>query len=109
MSNEAVDAFDLDFLNNIYLPKRIKHKIWVRAILPDVPNMRPYRGRDATSLRTSKVMDHARFPISIEVNLYGGHKVAFMSFAEQVGLIIESCKIHDTLVSIFEQQWEGLG
>ncbi len=108
VSPEATVAFDTDFLNNTYLPLRIKRKIWVRAILPDVPELRRYRGIDVSSLRTTRVMDPVRFPLNVEVNLYGGGRVAFMSFREQIGFVVESKSIYTTLKSVFEQQWESL-
>lgn len=109
VTEDAVTRFDLDFLNTIYLPKRIEKKIWVRAIVPDVPRMCEYLGPDVASLRTTRVMDPARFPLDVEINLYGGSRVAFMSFREQTGLIVENASMYRTLKSIFEQQWESVG
>ena len=108
VSEEAGTAFDLEFLNHIYLPGRVKQKIWVRAIVPDIPLMRQFLGEDRAALRTTRAMSHDRFPLDVEVNLYGKRRVAFMSFKEKSGLIIENESIHTTLKSIFEQQWESL-
>ncbi|MBP9749793.1 MAG: hypothetical protein KBD21_03615 [Candidatus Pacebacteria bacterium] len=100
--------FDIEYLNEVYLPKRVEKKIWVRAIIPDTADMRKYLGDDRTFLRSSRAMDPVRFPYDVEINLYGGSKVAFMSFREQTGLIIENKSIYTTLKSIFEHQWESL-
>ena len=108
VSEEAGVSFDIDFLNHIYLPGRIKKKIWVRAIVPDIPLMREFLGEDRATLRTTKAMDHDRFPLDVEINLYGRRRVAFMSFREQSGLIIENESIYRTFKSIFEAQWESL-
>ena len=43
----------------------------------------------------------------VEINLYAGNKIGIMSFKEEMGLIIESKKIYNTLKAIFELQWEG--
>jgi len=108
MSEDAGTRFDLDFLNNIYLPTRIKKKIWVRAIVPDMPLMREFLGEDKATLRTTRAMDHDRFPLDVEINLYGERRVALMSFQEKTGLIIENGSIYRTFKSIFEQQWASL-
>jgi sugar-specific transcriptional regulator TrmB len=109
VTDEALTHFDPVFLNTVYLPKRIAKKIWMRALVSDVPALSEYVGRDASSLRTTRLLDKKRFPLAIEINLYGGRNVAFMSFKEQTGLIVESERIYSTLKSIFEQQWESVG
>jgi sugar-specific transcriptional regulator TrmB len=108
VSEEAGKSFDTDFLNNIYLPGRIKNKIWVRAIVSDTPQMHELLGNDATALRHTKAVSHEQFPYTMQINLYGKRRVAFMSFREQTGLIIENESIYNTLKSIFEQQWLSL-
>jgi HTH-type transcriptional regulator, sugar sensing transcriptional regulator len=108
VSEEAGVAFDIDFLNQVYLPGRIRKKIWVRAIVPNIPLMREFLGEDLGTLRTTRGMDHARFPLDVEINLYGRRRVALMSFREQSGLIIENESIYTTFKSIFEQQWASL-
>ena len=100
--------FDMDFLNNKYLPKRIKNKIWVRAIVPDSSDMREFLGKNESTLRNTRAMDSKKFPLDVEINLYGKRRVAFMSFREGTGMIIENASIYTTLKSIFEQQWESL-
>lgn len=108
VAEEAIEAFDETFLNEYYLPRRVEKKIWVRAIAPDLPLMEQYKGQDIPSLRKTRLIDAKRFPIDAEINLYGRNKIAIMSFSEQTSLIIESDKIHRTLKSIFECQWESL-
>jgi len=109
VAEEAVGAFDEEFLNKYYLAKRIEKKIWVRAIAPNLPYMLRYQGLDRASLRTTKLIDPKKFPIDVEINLYGKSRIGIMSFTEELGLIIESEKIFRTLKSIFESQWEMLG
>jgi len=38
----------------------------------------------------------------------GGRNIGIMSFGEQIGLIIESKKIYNTLKSVFEMNWKTL-
>lgn len=107
VSDDAVNSFDEKFLNDYYLPKRVKNKIWVRAIAPDKPYMQKYKGMDQKSLRQTKLVSINRFPLEVELDLYGKGKIGIMSFSEKLGLIIESKKIFATLKSIFEMNWEA--
>ena len=106
VSPEAITKFDIVFLNDYYLPQRIKKKIWVRAIAPQTKEMEEYKGLDEKSLRKTKLVSEKRFPIEVEINLYGKDKIAIMSFDDKIGLIVESRKIYNTLKSIFEMLWE---
>jgi sugar-specific transcriptional regulator TrmB len=108
VSDEAVQAFDEEFLNEYYLPRRVAKKIWVRAIAPDRPYMQGYQGLDEKSLRRTKLASPEQFPIQVEINLYGKNRIAVMAFSEQIGLIIESEKIATTLKSVFEMNWLAL-
>jgi len=108
VSEEATSSFDLEFLNNYYLPRRIEKKIWVRAIAPRLPYMEQYQGEDQASLRRTRLIDAEAFPILVEINLYGRNKIGIMSFSEETSLIIESDRISRTLKSIFEHQWSSI-
>jgi hypothetical protein len=44
----------------------------------------------------------------VEINLYGKRLIGIMAFEEEIGLIIESEKIYNTLKSIFEINWKAL-
>lgn len=105
VSEEAVVAFDEKFLNEYYLLKRLDKKIWVRAIAPDKPYMQKYKGMDEKSLRRTKLISMEKFPLEVEINLYGRRNIGIMAFKEKVGLIIESPTIFTTLKSIFEKNW----
>lgn len=108
VSQDAIEAFDEEFLNDYYLPKRVAKKIWVRAIAPDVEEMLGYKEIDQKSLRKTRLADAEIFPLRVEINLYGKNKIAVMSFGEKFGMIIESQKIFETLKSIFEMNWKAL-
>ncbi len=108
VTGEAVKSFDKSFLNEYYLPQRIKKKIWVRAIAVDDEVMRQYKESDQKFLRKTRLISSKEFPFVVEINLYGGSKIAIMSFKEKISLIIESQKIYTTLKSIFELQWCSL-
>lgn len=108
VTGEAIDQFDLSFLNDYYLPRRVEEKIWVRAIAPDVEAMRGYKEVDEKSLRKTRLSESSAFPVRVEINLYGKNKIGIMSFGEHFGMIIESQKIFETLQSIFEMNWRAL-
>lgn len=108
VSAEAVSSFDPEFLNEYYLPRRLKNKIWVRAIAPNKPYMQKYKLLDEKSLRRTKLISIENIPLEVEINLYGNNKIAIMSFEEKLSLIIESKKIFNTLKSIFEMNWKLL-
>lgn len=105
VAEKAIEYFDIDFLNKEYLPKRIQKKIWVRAIAPNVPEMQQYSGVDQKSLRKTRLADAALFGFDVEINLYGGKRIAIMSFEEGFGMIVESRKIYKTLKNVFEMNW----
>lgn len=108
VSPTVAGNFDMQFLDEYYLPKRIAKKIWVRAIAPNEPFMQKYKGLDEKSLRKTKLVSASLFPIEVEINLYSKNKIAIMSFSEKIGLIIESQKIFTTLKSIFEMNWNSI-
>ena len=108
VAEEAIEHFDVDFLDNEYLPKRLEKRIWVRAIAPDVPEMQQYSETDQASLRKTRIINNKIFELDVEINLYGKKRIAIMSFEEKFGMIVESKKIHDTLKNIFEMNWSML-
>lgn len=108
VSHEAMGAFDVEWLEKYYIPKRLEKKIWVRVIAPRTQELENYKERDEKSLRQTRFVDSQEFSFEVEINLYGGRNVAVMAFGEQMGLIIESQKIYKTLRSIFELSWKSL-
>jgi sugar-specific transcriptional regulator TrmB len=107
-SEKAIENFDADFLNDFYVPARIKNKIFVRAIAPDNAIWRKYKTLDEKSLRKLKLVSEDTFPFDVEINLFGKRNSAIFSFEEKIALIIESEKIYKTLKSIFELNWSAI-
>lgn len=105
VSNDAVNYFDIDWLWDFYVLKRVENKIWQRSIAPDVDYLRNVKTYDQKHLRQTRLVSPAKFPFEVEINLYGGKNIGVMSFQEQIGLIIESKKMYNTLKSIFEINW----
>ena len=92
-----------------YLTKRIKSGIWAKAIIPGTEFLdKNFLSKDPEQLRVTKIIDHKKYPFSIEINIYGHNKVALMSAKEEVGLIIEGQEIHNTMKTIFQLIWDLL-
>ncbi len=96
------------FIDEYYVPKRIEKKIWVRAIMPENEKSRGFSRNEEKQLRRSKLVPESEFNIDIEITLYGGNKIGIISFNEEVAMIIESPKIHNSLKNIFELMWKHL-
>lgn len=107
VSQDAFHILDKNFVS-YYIPKRVKKKIWVRVIAPDTPEIVDYKKREEKELRKTKLVDAQKYPIEVEIDLYGSNKIGVMAFKEKIGLIIESQKIFNTLKSIFEMHWDVL-
>jgi len=108
ISEAYVESFDEEFLYDYYVPERVKRKIWVRAIAPDDPRIARFKESDEKSLRKTRVASTSLFPLQVEINLYGKNKIGIVAFEENIGIIIESAKIFNTLKSIFEMNWRAL-
>ncbi len=92
-----------------YLKKRVRNNIYVRAVMPATEFLtKEFVSRDQEQLRMTKTVNPAKYPFSIEINLYGHRKVALMSSKEETALIIEAPEIYNTLKLIFEFFWDTL-
>lgn len=92
-----------------YLKARVKKGIHARAIMPKTGYIeKDIAAKDREQLRMSKLVDPAKYPFSIEINIYGHQKVALMSSKEEMGIIIEGSEIYKTMKSIFELLWDNL-
>jgi len=105
---DAFFAFDKKFFYDYFIPQRLEKKIWVRAIAPRTNLLQSFAEEDTQQLRKTKFIPQEKAVFKVEISLYGGYKIAIMSFSEKIALIIESKDIHTTLKSIFENNWEAL-
>ncbi len=108
VSDSMINNFDSQFTTEYYIPKRIEKKIWADVIAPDTATGKKFQNKDGSALRTTKLLDAKHFPLAIEISLYGHNSVSFMSVDDELGVIMESTPISETLKSIFKQQWESL-
>jgi sugar-specific transcriptional regulator TrmB len=92
-----------------YIKNRVKKEIRYRAILKGTDVIKTnYVSQDIAHLRSSKLIDPAKYPFSIEINIYGFSKVAMVSPKESTAVIIESTEIHNTMKFIFNLCWDNL-
>ena len=108
-TEDVLKHFDSDWLWEHYVPKRVKNKIWQRTIAPDIDFAHKLTGYDEKHLRQIRLCSQDKFPMYIDITLYGGRYVGIMSFKDGLGLIIESEGIYKTLRSVFEMNWLMLG
>lgn len=89
-----------------YIKKRVNKKVHARGVLPDTPLMRKFTKNDKKELRQSRLVPKKDLDLEIEVNIYD-NKVMLVSWAENLGILIESQKIADAHKKIFELVWAG--
>ena len=104
-SDDRIDYFDKSFILDYYMQKRIANKIPLRMFAVQSTFMNTMNEKDPAHLRQMKIIKSDQFFFSAEINLYSKDKIAIIAHRENIALIIESKKIHDTLKSIFEIMW----
>lgn len=105
---DAFIPFDKEWIYDYFIPERLEKKIWVRAIATGTDPIKKFAEEDLAHLRKTKIIPSEKAIFKVEVDLYGNHHVAIISFVEKIALIIESKDVYDTLKSIFEINWELL-
>lgn len=105
-SESYLGHLDDEFVKNYFYPQRVEKKIWVRAILPENDQTREIIKGDEKILRKSKLISNEKFKIKTDIDIYGKNKISLVSFEEQLGIIIESEKIFESLKGIFETIWD---
>jgi sugar-specific transcriptional regulator TrmB len=107
-SDDRVDYFDRSFVLDYYMKKRVDNKIPLRMFAIDSEFMKDKHAEDDTHLRQMKLIRSDKFFFAAEINLYSNDRIAIIAHRENIGLIIESKKIFDTLKNIFEIMWETI-
>jgi len=97
---KAFDTFPLD-----YVEERKKKNIRALRIGPDDAQYQEHAAKDTEELSETKLIKN--FDIPIEINIYN-NKVAFMSYADKIGLIIESEGIAQSMKKIYELLWDKI-
>jgi HTH-type transcriptional regulator, sugar sensing transcriptional regulator len=89
-----------------YIRKRSDLKIESRVISPETEKMIDFKKKDNKLNRETRLISKKEFPFSTEINI-GNNKVAFMSFEEKMGVIVESTAIAENMRLLFELAWKG--
>ncbi len=98
-----------DFIRKQVVPIRRKLKNPVRLITTKNDRNAAVRNEDHLRYSEHRLVDFPKPRNPIEILLFEGSKVAFLSFTQKelFGLIIDSAAIHQTLRNIFELVWAG--
>lgn len=105
-SAESIHQYLGDEYVAFYLSERVQKGIVQRAIAEDSPAARLHQKNDTKELRITRLVDKEKFPFANEVNIFR-NKIIIMSYADLLGVIIESETIAKTQKAIFELAWLG--
>jgi len=87
--------------------KRIKHGIFLRMIVPDLPKSWEWQKKDKDQLRKTKIVSSKKYPFQTEVTIYN-NKIALTSYKEKIGVIIESKSIAEIFKMVFNLCWDNI-
>jgi len=96
---------DQNFSN--YIPTRVSLGIGARRIAPKGSTWdTKHQYRDEKELSQTLIVPKEIFEPKIEVNIYN-NKIAFMNYAENMSVIIESKPIADAMRQVYALSWKG--
>ncbi len=105
-NQEFFDKFN-DRKYSSYIPTRVALGIGAKRIAPKGSTWdTKHRYLDTKELSQTMIVPKEIFDPHIEVNIYN-NKVAFMNYAENMSIIIESKAIADAMRQAYELSWEG--
>ena len=106
-NTEEYFKYGWDKVDPDYISKRIKHSIKARRLAGSGSHWhRKHRLRDKGELSDTLIVPKEQFWPEVEVNIYG-NKVAFLNYAENMSIIIESKAIADVMRQAYELSWKG--
>ena len=104
MSPKPSDYFAQRLLSDLYSEK-VKRKIFLRGIFCADKLAQRFKEHGEDELREVYLIPKEKFPFKNEINIYDD-KVAIISHADQIGIIIQNKNIADTQRSVFELGFE---
>lgn len=108
LQTSEVEPAIYKWLTTYYAPQRAKEGIWAKVITTADKKLEQYIDRNEEEKRETRVVPKKKFPVAIEMNIYG-NKVAFMNFKKgesHIGIIINNKLIADTMRALFSLAWE---
>jgi len=96
------------FLDEKYLPERIKRKVWAKVLLKADEESKKYAGFNKKSLRESLLVDDEIFELVDDIILYWENKVLISMFREDQmsAVIIQSDTLFKTLEWVHKLLWK---
>lgn len=88
-----------------YIRKKVDRELWVRGIVSDDPIARAFKARGDKELRELYLISKEDYPFKNEINIYDD-KVAIISHADNVGVILQNANIATTQRSIHKLAFE---
>ena len=103
-TDEFFERFPKDY---DYIAKRVSLGIRARRIAGSGSRWdTKHKHLDAKELAETLIVAKEQFDPKIEVNIYG-NKIAFMNYAENMSVIIESAAIAEAMRQAYELSWKG--
>ncbi len=90
-----------------YLEMRREYNIRAQRIAPDDENWQERKKKDKEDISITKLLPKKDYEIPVEINVYN-NKVVFMSYSDEMGLIIESKVIADAMRKIYKLFWQKI-
>lgn len=106
-STESLEGFDQDYLHRYY-KRRAQKKVFIKAIINDVPTAHEYQKQDRELYRELRIVPKNKMDIRPEVYVYDD-KVAFFSLREELAVMIESHDIATALKKLYDLAWIQAG
>lgn len=90
-----------------YIEKRVKLNIKAKRMATIGSQWhKKHKFKDQEELAETLVLPKEKFDLGIEVNIYN-NKIAFLNYAENMSVIIESKAIADAMKQVYELSWVG--
>jgi len=106
-STESLEGFDQPYLHRYY-KRRAKKKVFIKAIINDVPSAHEYQSKDKELYRELRIVPTEVMDVRPEVYIYD-NKVAFFSLKEELAVMIESHDIAHSLKRLYDLAWSEAG
>ena len=107
-SDDVVKVLGMDWATH-YIKQRAQKRIYYKGIIPRSALIeKEFASKNQEQLRSIKMIDGKKYPLSNEIMIYGHQKIAIISAKDAMGIIIESAEIYRTQKSLFELLWDSL-
>lgn len=108
ISERDLEYTHTPFWQKYYIPERLRKKISARAIIEKGEEGNKFKNEEHETLRQVRIDEKKRVTIRAVILLYGGSRVAVVSYDEMAGTVMESKNFFDTQKSLFEMHWKIL-